>query len=77
MGFFDNLFGNTNGKERTTKAAARRRANSSSSSSSNSRTAAGKQRKAEALKKFGTTEGTGKSLPFSSLAEDLKKKRRR
>ena len=30
--------------------------------------------KAEALKKFGTTEGTGKSLPFSSLAEDLKKK---
>ena len=30
--------------------------------------------KAEALKRFGTTEGTGKSLPFSSLAEDLKKK---
>tara|TARA_Y100001970_G_C14251803_1_gene872412 strand:+ start:4395 stop:6128 length:1734 start_codon:yes stop_codon:yes gene_type:complete len=30
--------------------------------------------KEEALKKFGTTEGTGKSLPFSSLAEDLKKK---
>ena len=31
--------------------------------------------KAEALKKFGTTEGTGKSLPFSSLADDLKKKK--
>ena len=31
--------------------------------------------KAEALKRFGTTEGTGKSLPFSSLAEDLKKKK--
>ena len=30
--------------------------------------------KEEALKKFGTTEGTGKSLPFSSLADDLKKK---
>ena len=30
--------------------------------------------KEEALKKFGTTEGTGKSLPFSTLAEDLKKK---
>ena len=31
--------------------------------------------KAEALKRFGTTEGTGKSLPFSSLADDLKKKK--
>ena len=31
--------------------------------------------KAEALEKFGTTEGSGKSLPFSSLADDLKKKK--
>jgi len=31
--------------------------------------------KKEALEKFGTTEGTGKSLPFSSLADDLKKKK--
>ena len=31
--------------------------------------------RAEALEKFGTTEGSGKSLPFSSLAEDLKKKK--
>ncbi len=30
--------------------------------------------KAEALEKYGATEGSGKSLPFSSLAEDLKKK---
>ena len=28
----------------------------------------------EALQKYGTTESTGKSLPFSNLAEDLKKK---
>ena len=31
--------------------------------------------RAEALEKFGTTEGSGKSLPFSSLADDLKKKK--
>ena len=31
--------------------------------------------KKEALEKFGTTEGSGKSLPFSSLADDLKKKK--
>ncbi len=31
--------------------------------------------RAEALEKFGATEGSGKSLPFSSLAEDLKKKK--
>jgi len=30
--------------------------------------------KAEALKKYGASEGSGKSLPFSNLAEDLKKK---
>jgi len=30
--------------------------------------------KAEALKKYGAAEGSGKSLPFQSLAEDLKKK---
>jgi len=30
--------------------------------------------KKEALEKFGTTEGSGKSLPFKSLADDLKKK---
>ena len=30
--------------------------------------------KDEALQKYGTTESTGKSLPFSNLAEDLKKK---
>ena len=52
MGFFDNIFGSSNGKERTTRAAARRRNQStSSSSSSNSRTAAGERRKAQALKK--------------------------
>ena len=32
--------------------------------------------KAEALEKYGATEGSGKSLPFSSLAEDLEKRRR-
>ena len=31
--------------------------------------------RAEALKKFGTSEGSGKSLPFKSLADDLKKKK--
>tara|TARA_B100001057_G_scaffold233655_1_gene233878 strand:- start:971 stop:2701 length:1731 start_codon:yes stop_codon:yes gene_type:complete len=31
--------------------------------------------KKEALEKFGTTEGSGKSLPFSNLADDLKKKK--
>ena len=31
--------------------------------------------RAEALEKFGTTEASGKSLPFSSLADDLKKKK--
>ena len=31
--------------------------------------------RAEALEKFGTTEGSGKSLPFSSLADVLKKKK--
>ena len=31
--------------------------------------------KKEALERFGTTEGSGKSLPFSSLADDLKKKK--
>ena len=31
--------------------------------------------KKEALEKFGTSEGSGKSLPFSSLADDLKKKK--
>ena len=31
--------------------------------------------RAEALEKFGTSEGTGKSLPFKSLADDLKKKK--
>ena len=30
--------------------------------------------KAEALKKYGAAEGSGKSLPFSNLASDLKKK---
>ncbi len=30
--------------------------------------------KAEALEKYGASEGSGKSLPFSSLADDLKKK---
>tara|TARA_B100000575_G_scaffold284225_1_gene278013 strand:+ start:742 stop:1704 length:963 start_codon:yes stop_codon:yes gene_type:complete len=30
--------------------------------------------RAEALEKFGTSEGSGKSLPFKSLADDLKKK---
>ena len=29
----------------------------------------------EALEKFGTSEGSGKSLPFKSLADDLKKKK--
>ena len=32
--------------------------------------------KKEALEKYGS-EGSGKNLPFSSLSEDLKKKRRR
>ncbi len=31
--------------------------------------------RAEALEKFGTSEGSGKSLPFKSLADDLKKKK--
>ena len=31
--------------------------------------------KKEALEKFGTSEGSGKSLPFSNLADDLKKKK--
>ena len=30
--------------------------------------------KKEALEKYGTSEGSGKSLPFSTLAADLKKK---
>ena len=29
--------------------------------------------KAEALKKYGAAEGSGRSLPFSSLGESLKK----
>ena len=32
-------------------------------------------KRAEALEKFGTSEGSGKSLPFKSLAADLKKKK--
>ena len=32
--------------------------------------------KKEALEKYGT-EGSGKNLPFSSLSEDLKKKRQK
>ena len=31
--------------------------------------------RAEALEKFGTTDSTGKSLPFSNLADDLLKKK--
>ena len=31
--------------------------------------------RAQALEKFGTSEGSGKSLPFKSLADDLKKKK--
>ena len=31
--------------------------------------------KKEALEKFGTDEASGKSLPFKSLADDLKKKK--
>ena len=30
--------------------------------------------KAEALEKYGATEGSGRSLPFSNLADSLKKK---
>ncbi len=32
--------------------------------------------KAEALEKYGTTEGSGRSLPFSSLADSLEKKKK-
>ena len=70
MGFFDNFFGSTNGKERTTRAAARRRAGSSSS---NSRTAAGKQRKAEALKKAAEVRSKPrKALPGSATGPKKK-----
>jgi len=70
MGFFDNLFGSKSGKERTTRAAANRRSGSSSSSS---KTTAGRQRKAEALKKAAEARSKPrKALPGSATGPKKK-----